>query len=84
MSNATRVLYIGVTNDLNRRVGEHKSGQIPAFSATYQTKTLVYYEETSDVREALAREKQLKGWTRIRKCALVESMNPEWRDLSVE
>ena len=82
MSSQTRMLYIGMTNDLVRRVDEHKSGRFPGFSSKYRTKRLVYYEETSDVREALERERYLKGWKRDRKVALIESMNPEWDDLS--
>jgi len=82
MSSQTRVLYIGMTNNLERRVDEHKSGQVPGFSSKYRTTQLVYYEETSDVRAALERERYLKGWKRERKVALIEAMNPEWDDLS--
>ena len=82
MSSQTRVLYIGVTNDLERRVDEHKQGNIPSFASRYRTRSLVYFEETSDVWAALEREKQLKTWTRAKKVALIESANPEWRDLS--
>ena len=82
MSSHTRVLYIGVTNDLERRVQQHKSGTGSAFTARYRVKHLVHYEETSDVHAALEREKYLKGWTRSRKVALIETDNPDWRDLS--
>ena len=86
LANATNVtLYIGVTNDLLRRVYEHKEDLIPeSFSAKYKTHKLVYYEETGDVRVALEREKQLKGWRRSKKNWLVETLNPQWRDLYPE
>jgi putative endonuclease len=76
------VLYIGMTNNLERRVWEHKQKLVPGFTSKYNVNTLVYFEETSDVREAIYREKQLKGWTRARKVDLVATMNREWRDLS--
>lgn len=76
------VLYIGMTNNLERRVGEHKSGLVPGFSQRYKTIKLVYYEHGNDVNTAIAREKQLKGWLRKRKNELIETMNPEWLDLS--
>ena len=84
MSNGARTLYIGVTSDLEARVHQHKSGGIRGFTSKYKIRWLVYYESTSDVREAIAREKQLKGWTRAKKIALIESMNPLWRDVSAE
>ena len=77
-----RVMYIGVKNYLERRVYEHKQELIEGFTKRYHVHKLVYYEVTSDVRAAIEREKMLKGWLRARKNALVESMNPEWRDLS--
>ena len=77
-----RVMYIGVTNDLERRVYEHKQELIEGFTKRYHVHKLVYFETTTDVRSAIEREKQLKGWRRARKNELVESMNPEWRDLS--
>ena len=82
MSSQTRVLYIGVTNHLERRVQQHRDGTGSAFTARYRVSRLVHYEETSDVRAALERERHLKGWTRARKVALIESMNPDWQDLS--
>jgi len=82
MSSQTRVLYVGVTNSLERRVQQHKEGVGSAFTARYRVKNLVHYEETSDVHAALERERHLKGWTRARKVALIESENPEWQDLS--
>ena len=84
MASQTRVLYIGMTNDLERRVAHHKQGSIPGFSSRYRTKRLVYFEETSDVHAAIEREKQLKGWTRAKKVALIESANSGWADLSLE
>jgi len=83
MASASGVLYIGVTNDLDRRVLEHKTGLLPGFSSRYKTKKLVYFEFFSDVRAAIAREKELKGWLRKRKIALIESINPQWQDLSL-
>lgn len=77
-------LYIGMTNDLRRRVYQHKNKLIEGFATKYNINRLVYFEETSDVRSAIAREKQLKGWLRFRKYKLIESMNPQWRDLAVD
>jgi putative endonuclease len=74
-------LYTGVTNDLERRVYEHKHGLVNGFTKRYKVTRLVYYEATDDVRSAIEREKQLKGWLRQRKVALIESVNPRWRDL---
>ncbi len=84
MTNSTRRLYTGVTSDLYRRVYEHKSKLMPGFTNKYNITWLVYYETTSDIAAAIHREKQIKSWLRSRKLALVESMNPEWRDLSAE
>lgn len=74
-------LYIGVTNDLVRRVAEHKQGRVGGFTRRYQLHLLVYYEVTPDVTAAIAREKQLKKWKREWKFDLIESENPYWRDL---
>ena len=75
-------VYIGVTNDLIRRVYEHRNEADPqSFTAQYKVHKLVYFEETTDVRAALEREKQLKGWRRSKKNALIETMNPQWKDL---
>ena len=82
MSNRSRTLYIGVTNDLVRRVYQHRQRLIPGFTSRYNIDQLVYYEVTDDIRAAIAREKQLKGWLRAKKIALIEAMNPEWDDLS--
>jgi putative endonuclease len=80
LASRTRRLYIGVTNDLNRRVAQHRQG-VHGFTARYQIKRLVYYETTGDIRAAIAREKQLKGWLRSRKLALISGANPAWEDL---
>ena len=84
MTNRSRTLYTGVTNNLMRRVYEHKNKLIPGFTSKYNIKILVYYETTSSVHVALAREKQIKGWVRAKKIALVESLNPQWKDLTKE
>jgi len=84
MTNKSRTLYTGVTNNLERRVYEHKHKLVLGFTSKYNITQLIYYEETNDVQEALAREKQIKGWLRSKKVALIESMNPEWKDLSLE
>ena len=77
-------LYVGVTNDLLRRVAEHKAGRIKGFTARYGLKMLVCYETYDSIEDAIAREKQVKGWERAWKLELIEKMNPEWRDLSLE
>ena len=82
MSNQSRTLYTGVTNDIVRRVYEHKHKLVPGFTSKYNITRLVYFEETNDIQVALAREKQLKGWVRQKKIALIESANPKWMDLS--
>ena len=76
------VIYIGVTNDLARRVYEHKSGLIEGFTKQYNVHKLVWFESCHDVKMAIAREKQLKGWIRSKKEELIQKMNPEWKDLS--
>jgi putative endonuclease len=81
-NNYNTVLYTGITNNLERRVHEHKNKLIPGFTAKYNVTRLVYYEEGTDVNRAIAREKQIKGWLRKKKIALIESLNPEWIDLS--
>ena len=82
LASKTRVLYVGVTNDLIRRLWEHRSGAVPGFTRRYGVDRLVYYEISAEPARAIAREKQIKGWARVRKVALVESMNPEWKDLA--
>ena len=78
------VLYIGVTNNLVRRLYEHRNGLADGFTKKYNVHKLVYYEYTNDVRSAIEREKQLKGWTRAKKNALIVRQNPQWLDLSLE
>ena len=76
------VLYVGVTNNLIRRVMEHRTGKYPdSFSRRYRVYKLVYYEVTSDPYVAISREKEVKGWTRDRKNSLVNTINPDWEDL---
>ncbi len=81
-TNKSRTLYTGVTNDLERRVYEHKKKVVPGFTTKYNITRLVYFEVTEDIGAAIAREKQIKGWLRSKKIALIESVNPEWCDLS--
>ena len=76
------VLYIGVTNDLTRRIREHKSEEIEGFTKKYHVHKLVYFEEYSEVNDAINREKQLKRWKRSKKNELIESKNPRWDDWS--
>jgi putative endonuclease len=75
-------LYIGMTNNIERRMREHKSGEFEGFASKYGCDRLVYYECFDDVRKAIDREKQLKGWVRRKKIALIESVNPRWQDLA--
>ena len=82
LASRTRVLYVGVTNDLGRRVAEHRAGREGSFTQRYHVHRLVYAEEYSDVRDAIHREKQLKGWRRERKVALIDEANPSWEDLA--
>jgi putative endonuclease len=82
MTGRSDTLYTGVTNNLERRIYEHKHGLVDGFTKKYNLTTLVYYETTDDVRSAIAREKQIKGWLRSKKIALIEFTNPQWRDLS--
>lgn len=82
MSSWTRTLYTGVTNDLTRRVGQHKQLAGSSFASKYHATRLTYFESTSRVQDAIAREKEIKGWRREKKIKLVESLNPDWDDLS--
>jgi putative endonuclease len=84
VASLSRTLYVGVTNDLQRRMHEHRSRQVAGFTARYGVDRLVWFESTNDVHVAIAREKQLKGWKRERKVALIEAGNPAWNDLVVE
>lgn len=82
ITNDSGTLYIGVTNDIARRVYEHKHKLVAGFTSKYNITQLVYFEETNDVQAAIAREKQIKGWLRNKKIALIRSVNPKWEDLS--
>jgi putative endonuclease len=83
MSNVyNRVLYIGVTNDLQRRVAEHRSRSVKGFTQKYNVTKLVNFEHGMDIEGAITREKQLKGWLRAKKNALIETVNPMWQDLA--
>jgi putative endonuclease len=82
MASRSRVLYTGVTNDLARRVNEHKRGFNAGFTSRYRVTRLVYFEEFPDIRDAIAREKAIKGWKRPRKISLVDARNPTWEDLA--
>ena len=77
-------IYTGVTNDIVRRVWEHRSGNIRGFTSRYKCGWLLYYEEFADVNQAIAREKQLKGWKRDKKIELIVSLNPERQDLAAD
>lgn len=79
-----QVMYVGVTNDLERRIYEHKNKLVDGFTKKYNVEKLVYFETTSDVLAAIEREKQIKKWRREKKNQLVIEMNPEWKDLSLE
>ncbi len=83
LTNAShRSLYIGVTSDLEKRLYEHRMELVEGFTKRYHIHKLIYYETTEDVYSAIQREKQLKGWTRAKKNALIATMNPDWNDLS--
>jgi len=82
LTNRSGTLYTGETNDLQRRLLEHRAGSVGSFTARYKMDRLLYFEATADVRDAIQREKQIKGWTRKRKLELVAELNPKWRDLS--
>ena len=84
MASLSRTLYIGVTNDLVRRVHEHKMKELRGFTASYNINRLVWFEEFATPSDAIAWEKQLKNWRRDKKIQLIESVNPSWDDLSSE
>ena len=83
LSSTNKVLYVGVTNNLERRIYEHKNKLIDGFTAKYNVNKLVYYEETTDVNVALNREKEIKGWSRSKKISLIERNNFAWDNLSL-
>lgn len=78
------VLYIGVTSNLTKRLYEHQHHMADGFTSKYNVNKLVYFEETCDIYSAISREKQLKGWRKTKKKQLIETLNPEWRDLSAD
>jgi putative endonuclease len=84
LASRSRVLYTGVTGDLRGRMKSHVEGTTPGFTTKYRVNRLVYFEITRDIRAAIAREKQIKGWVRRKKIALIELANPTWADLSKE
>ena len=84
LSSLSGVLYVGVTNSLLHRMRQHRSLAMPGFTARNRVTRLVHCEETTDVRAAIEREKQIKGWSRGKKVALIEAGNPTWRDLAAE
>lgn len=81
-SNQSRTLYVGVTNNIRRRITEHKAGEIEGFTRRYHIGTLVYFEPFGDVHAAIRREKQIKHWRREKKLALIAAENSDWHDLS--
>ncbi len=84
LTNKSRTFYVGVTNNLERRLYEHQHKLIEGFTKRYNITQLIYYEVFDDVRQAIVREKQVKDWRREKKIALIESLNPTWKDLSAD
>lgn len=84
MASVSGTLYVGITNDLGRRVWEHKNQQIKGFTQKYDCNRLIYYETGEDINAIIAREKQLKKWSRKKKEILIKTLNPQWFDLSQE
>ncbi len=82
LASRSRVLYTGVTNDLLRRITEHRRHEVAGFTAKYRVDRLVHCEEGDDIEAAIAREKEIKGWRRSKKIELIEATNPTWEDLS--
>jgi putative endonuclease len=82
MSNVSKMLYVGVTNGLQKRVFQHKTKLVPGFTEKYNLYKLVYFEIFADIRAAIAREKEIKGWLRSKKVALIIAKNPQWNDLA--
>ena len=81
---SNKVLYTGITNDLERRLYEHQNKLVKGFTSKYNVNKLVYFDCTTVARSAIAREKQIKGWTRQKKLDLISELNPQWRDLSAD
>ena len=84
LSSKSRILYVGVTSSVDRRIIEHKTKALEGFTSRYNINTLVHFERFTDIHRAIAREKEIKGWRRDKKIALIESMNPTFRDLAKE
>ena len=84
MASLSKVIYVGVTSDLDRRVSQHKLGTIPGFTSRYKVNRLVYSEHFGQIRDAIAREKAIKGWRRERKVTLIQQENPSWTGLAEE
>jgi putative endonuclease len=84
ISNASRMRYVGVTNDIHRRMFEHKNKRVPGFSQKYNLHRLVYWESFGNIKDAIAREKGIKGCLRAKKVVLIRSMNPQWKDLAAD
>ncbi len=84
LASATGVPYVGVTNNLERRIAQHKEKRVSGFTKRYSVTRLVYFEAYGDVRNAIAREKEIKAWRREKKLALIRSMNPSFHDLSLD
>ena len=84
VSNSSKMIYVGVTSNLGHRVAQHKKKLIEGYTAQYNFFKLVYFEGFRDIREAIAREKQIKGWLRAKKVALINKENPRWKDLAAE
>ena len=82
LASQSRVLYVGVTNDLHRRITEHRRHEVAGFTAKYRVDRIVHCEDSDDIEAAITREKQIKGWRRSKKIALIEATNPTWEDLS--
>jgi len=83
LASRSRTLYVGITNNLERRLTEHREGKIPGFTTQYHIHRLVHFEQHDDPAHAIAREKEIKGWRREKKVALIERSNPTWDDLSL-
>jgi putative endonuclease len=84
MTNRSGRLYVGMTNDLARRISEHRQGENPGFASRYKITRLIHAESCNDVLAAIAREKEIKGWRREKKLALITQSNPDWLDLAAE
>ena len=82
LASRSRTLYTGVTNSLIRRIVQHREGNVPGFTSKYKIHRLMYFEPFTDVRVAIAREKEIKSWTRAKRVALIEKQNPTWSDLA--